>query len=122
LARQWWPDVLRAEPAAGSDAALVSGLMGPAFVAAHPRAAALGVVLEFGTREMDAVMTAVLADNWLHHHGERGSETGRSIARGMREAFFDESDEWKERVCRRAREVVDRGLSGMAAFAPEPRS
>jgi len=121
LAKQWWPDVLRAEPAAGSDAALVSGLMGPAFVAAHPRAAALGVVLEFGTVEMDAVMTAVLADNWLHQHGERASETGRSIALAMREAFFDDRDEWKEQVCRRAREVVDRGLSGLAAFAQEPR-
>jgi hypothetical protein len=122
LARAWWPDVLRAEPAAGSDAALVSGLMGPAFVAAHPQAAALGVVLEFGTREMDQVMTAVLADNWLHHHGQRASETGRSIERSMRDAFFDESEAWKEKVCRRAREVVDRALSGMADFAPEPRA
>jgi hypothetical protein len=121
LARQWWPDVLRAEPAAGSDAALVSGLMGPAFVAAHAPADAVGVVLEFGTREMDAVMTAVLADNWLHHHGERASETGRAIARSMREAFFDDGETWKEKVCRRAREVVDRALGGMAAFAPEAR-
>jgi hypothetical protein len=121
LAKQWWPDVLRAEPAAGSDAALVSGLLGPAFVAAHPRAAAVGVVLEFGTRDLEQVTTAVLADNWLHHHGDRRSETGRAIARGMREAFFDDRDEWKEAVCRRAREVVDRGLEGMAAFAPEPR-
>lgn len=116
LAKAWWPDVLRAEPAAGGDAALVSGLMGPAFVAAHPGAAALGVVLEFGTREMDAVMMAVLADNWLHHHGDRGSARGRAIEHGMREAFFDDRDEWKEKVCRRAREVVERALSGMAAF------
>jgi hypothetical protein len=121
LAKQWWPELLRAEPAAGSDAALVSGLMGPAFVAAHPRADALAVVLELGTREMDAVMTAVLADNWLHHHGERASERGRAITRSMREAFFDERDEWKEAVCRRAREVVDRALSGMAGSAQGER-
>jgi hypothetical protein len=119
LARHWWPDVVRAEPAAGSDAALVSGLMGPAFVAAHPRAAAVGVVLEFGTLPMEEVMLAVLAESWLHHHGERRSERGDEITRRMRAAFFDERDEWKEAVCRRTREVVDRALAGMAAFAPE---
>lgn len=122
LAKQWWPDVLRAEPAAGGDAALVSGLLGPAFVAAHPTAAAVGVVLEFGTQAIEQVMAAVLAENWLRHHGERDSERGRAIARGMREAFLDERDAWKEAVCRRAREVVDRALAGMAAFAPEPAS
>jgi hypothetical protein len=39
LARHCWPDVIRAEPAQGTDAALVSGLIGPAFVAAQTAAA-----------------------------------------------------------------------------------
>lgn len=119
LARAWWPDVIRSEPAAGSDAALVSGLVGPAFVAAHPEAAAVGVVVEFGTRDMLEVMTAVLVENWLHHHGDRTSETGRAIERRMRDAFYVDEDDWKEKICMRAKEVLDRALAGIAAFDPE---
>jgi hypothetical protein len=115
LARTWWPDVARAEPAQGSDAALASGLIGPAFCAALAPAAAVGVVLEFGTRDMTEVMLAVQADNWLHHHGRRDSDVGRRIAQRMRDAFFIDEDDWKEAVCSRAREVIDRGLDGMSA-------
>jgi hypothetical protein len=120
LARAWWPDVIRAEPARGSDAALVSGLMGPAFVAAQ--AAGVGIVLEFGTLEMAQVVEAVQADNWLHHHGRRDSEQGRAIQRRMRDAFFLEDLEWQEKVCARALEVVERALAGMLAFGPEDRA
>jgi hypothetical protein len=119
LAKAWWPDVIRAEPAQGSDAALVSGLIGPAFSAAHPRAATVAVVVEFGTRDMLQVILAVQADNWLQHHGARDSEAGRAIAQRMRDAFFLEDDAWKEKVCQRADEALARALEGMAAFTAE---
>jgi ribosomal protein S18 acetylase RimI-like enzyme len=114
LARELWPDVIRTEPQAGGDSALVSGLMGPAFVAAAPHALRTGLVLEFGTLEMLPVMLAVQADNWLHHHGSRAGVEGKAIEQRMRDAFFVEEDEWKGKVCARAREVVDRALTGLA--------
>jgi ribosomal protein S18 acetylase RimI-like enzyme len=119
LARALWSDVIRAEPAAGTDSALVSGLIGPAFAGALPDVAASGIVLEFGTREMTEVILAVQADNWLHHHGVRDSEEGRAIAARMREAFFVEESDWKEKVCRRSEEVLERALAGMAGFVAE---
>ncbi len=120
LSHAWWPEVVRAEPARGSDAALVSGLIGPAFSAALAPAAAVAVVLEFGTQPMTEVMQAVQEDNWLHHHGQRESERGRRIAQRMRDAFFIDEDDWQTAVCARAQDVVERCLAGMAAFAPEP--
>lgn len=122
LARAWWSDVIRTAPGEGGDAALASGLIGPAFVAAHPHAAAVGVVLELGTLDMVTVMRAVQADNWLHHHGARDSEAGRDVARRMREAFFLEDAAWQVAVCERARTVVQQALHGMAAFRPAPPS
>jgi hypothetical protein len=113
LAKAWWPDVIRTEPAAGGDAALVSGLIGPAFVASRA-APSVGLVLEFGTLDMQQVILAVQADNWLHHHGDRSSESGRAIAQQMRDAFFLEDEEWQEKICARAREVLERGLAGLA--------
>ena len=117
LAQQWWPDTIRSQPAEGSDAALVSGLIGPAFVAAHPAAVALGIVLEFGTIDVSRVMLAIQADNWLHHHGRRDSDTGRAIERQMREAFFLEDADWQTAVCERARVVIGAALDGAAAFS-----
>jgi len=121
LAAALWEGVIRAEPAPGSDAALASGLIGPAFVAACAPAAATGLVLEFGTRDMLQVVLAVQADNWLQHYGTRDSAEGRAIGERMRAAFFLEEDDWKEKVCRRAEEVVERALAGMPAFDVAPR-
>jgi ribosomal protein S18 acetylase RimI-like enzyme len=117
LAQAWWPDVIRAEPPQGCDAALVSGLMGPAFVAALPHAASVGLVLEFGTVEMNEVMLALHAENWLHHYGERNSDTGRAIAQRMQDVFYPHDDAWKAQVCLRAREVIDQALAGLATSA-----
>jgi hypothetical protein len=119
LSKAWWPDVIRSEPAQGSDAALVSGLMGPAFSSANAHAATVAIVVEFGTRDMLEVMLAVQADNWLHHYGSRDSAAGRAISQRMRDAFFVEDDAWKEKVCTRADETLERALAGMTAFAKE---
>ena len=122
LARAFWPDVIRSEPAAGGDSALVSGLIGPAFVAALPNTPSVGLVLEFGTRDMLQVMLAVQADNWLAQYGSRESEEGHAISRRMRDAFYVDEDDWKEKVCARTREVLERAFAGMAAFRPEGRA
>lgn len=119
LAQQWWPDVVRADPAQGSDAALVSGLIGPAFVGALAPAAAVGVVLEFGTEPMSDVIRAVQAENWLHHHGDRDSERGRAISQAMRDAFLIDDQDWEAAVGTRARAALGDALAGMAAFTPE---
>jgi len=114
LAAAWWPDVLRADPASGEEASLATGLIGPAFVAANPHADAVGLVLEMGTKPMAEVMLAVLADNWLAHHGERASERGRAITAQMRDAFLLDDPAWRDAVCARARDALDAALGGLA--------
>jgi ribosomal protein S18 acetylase RimI-like enzyme len=118
LARHCWPDVIRAAPAQGSDAALVSGLIGPAFVNAQA-GAATGLVLEFGTVESMQVIAAVQADNWLHHHGDRDTDEGRAIRQRMREVFFLEDAAWQAAVCARAQEVIDAAVQRMPTFQGE---
>ena len=122
LGRHCWPDVIRSEPAEGTDAAMVSGLMGPAFVAALRGVAAVGLVLEFGTRELSEVMLAVQADHWLDAHSDRASDDGRAISRRMRDAFFLDDEDWQLAVCERARDVIDQALRGVATYGdPEER-
>lgn len=114
LAEAWWSRVLLADPATGEDEALISGLMGPAFVDAFPGVACTGVVLEFGTRDPQTVLMATHADNWLHHYGEPDSEAGRAIKQRMRDAFYIDTDGWREQLSARVTEVVDQALAGLA--------
>lgn len=120
LAAAWWEDVIRSEPGAGGDAALVTGLVGPAFREAHPHAAAVHAVLEYGTVEPTRVVLAMQADHWMHRFGARDSERGRAIVQAMREAFFVDEEDWKEKVCARAVEVLERTFRGMATFEGRP--
>jgi hypothetical protein len=49
-------------------------------------------------------------------HADARARFLAACAGRMRDAFSLADDEWKEKVCRRAQEVPDRALAGMAAW------
>jgi hypothetical protein len=51
-------------------------------------------------------LCAIVADNWLHHHGEVGSERGAKIKQLMLDAFYLDDVSLREKAYRRAKEVV----------------
>jgi hypothetical protein len=79
---------------------IVSGLKGAL------RCELIGTGLEYGTVPVAQVMIALLADQWLHNHGDPHSVQGRQIKAQMREAFFPDADDWRESVVTIAREVT----------------
>jgi hypothetical protein len=114
LAAAWWGGVGRSDRPGEGDA-LTCGLTGPGFEAAAPTGStAVFVTLEYGTIEPLAVLDALRADNWLHHHGDVRSATGAEIADRMRSAFFVAERAWEDRVLDRAHEVVGQALAGIA--------
>jgi hypothetical protein len=60
-------------------------------------------------------MLALRADQWLENHPEADDATRRAIKQQLRDAFYTDTDEWKERIVEQgidaARGAV-RGLSG----------
>jgi len=58
--------------------------------------------IEYGTHDVNSVLKAIRADNWLWCHGERDSVQGREIRAFLREMFYPAIFEWKS-WCRRAR-------------------
>jgi hypothetical protein len=115
LARAWWGDVIRAEPAAGRTSALVTGLLGPALCEQRRDRTTVAVVLEYGTYDTLPVALAMQADNWLHTRGDLASGQAAAIKARLREVFYPDSAEWREKVCARAEDVIGRALAGMAA-------
>lgn len=75
------------------------------------------VALEFGTYSPEAGRRALREDHWLHAHGKvdwRGEET-RRIKSGIRNHYFPDTDDWKEMVLTRARQVLRQALAGLSA-------
>lgn len=73
------------------------------------------VGLEYGTRERPHIRRCMLANMWLHLHGERDSDLGRRIIREFRDCYYPNESEWKRLVWERGVEVVGIALERIAS-------
>ena len=78
-----------------------------------PKAAVTGITLEYGTVPLNDMLTAIRADNWLYVHGDPANAKGRAIKSQIRDAFFQDHDDWKKMIIDRAMDVVDRSMKGL---------
>ena len=72
------------------------------------------IALEYGTIPSPEVRLALRADNWLHVHGTPDSAKGRAIKAQIREAFYQDQNDWKEMVWERAVETQRKALKGLS--------
>lgn len=115
-ARRWYGDALTASeqgtssstPIVGNTATCVADGLG-----ADSRLTA--ITLEFGTLPGPEVLLALCADTWLHRHHAPADAVRSDLKRLIRDAFCPGDDaDWCGRVLRRAREVFDQALVGLA--------
>ncbi|MGZ0247370.1 MAG: M14 family metallopeptidase, partial [Alphaproteobacteria bacterium] len=72
------------------------------------------LTVEFGTYSVREVLLALIADNWLHAMGDVDSDIGRAIKAQVRKALYPDEDDWKELVWVRGRQILRRGMNGIA--------
>ncbi len=113
LAQSWFDEVSTV-PASGATWHVPSGLLALALDEGVPQATTVPMVIEFGTHEVNAVLKAIRADNWLHCHGKVDSPQGREIKAFMREMFYPALPEWKLMVFSRSNDVIRQALVGLA--------
>ena len=65
-----------------------------------PGVAYAGIALEFGTLPMLAVLQALRADQWLSNHPDAPADTRAAIKRAVRDAFYQDADDWKAQLLR----------------------
>ncbi|MEO9903394.1 DUF2817 domain-containing protein [Nisaea sp.] len=70
------------------------------------------VILEFGTRPIDHIVTMHRADTWLKFHGDPHTPLGRRIKAELRDALFCDDPAWLEAV-------YTQGVSGCRAILEE---
>jgi len=110
----WLGDGVTSAMLGTSNSTRLSGTIGNGVAEALPRARHTKVTLEYGTKPLDVVLQALRADAWLHNRGDLASPLGRAIKREIRDAFYRDEDDWKELVWLRARQLVRRGIDGLA--------
>jgi hypothetical protein len=74
------------------------------------------IVLEFGTYSLDHGLIAMRADYWLHGRDAvdwNAAET-RRIKADIRKHFFPDTEDWKEMVQFRSRQIVRQAQAGLA--------
>ena len=114
-ARRWWGDEVTSIYDGSSTSAPLSGLMWLAAYEDCPQAEYTGIALEFGTQSLDQVMNALRADQWLENHPEVAADPSARIKRQMLDAFYIDTDVWKERVIEQTFDAVRQAVRGLAA-------
>ena len=59
---------------------------------------------------MQQVASAMIADNWLQHHGDVDSDKGQRIKQQILDAFYIDDDHYRAQVYRRTEEVIRAAL------------
>ncbi|MBV9522830.1 MAG: M14 family metallopeptidase [Alphaproteobacteria bacterium] len=115
-AEQWFGTITNPSLGNSSSAELHGdNLQGLAAHFAQTGVAFTGMALEYGTLSLKEVLSAVRADNWLHHHGDLASAKGRRLKAQMRDAFYCDKDDWKDMLVEQGMRAQRGALEGLAA-------
>jgi len=114
-ARAWWGPAVTSIYDGSSASALLTGLMWLAADQECAQAEYTGIALEYGTQPVMEVIDALRADHWLECHPEADAALAAAIKQRVRDAFYTDTSEWKQRVVEQAREAAEQALNGLTA-------
>jgi hypothetical protein len=114
-ARAWWGDAVTSLHDGSSSSAPLVGLMWLCAYEECPQADYTGIALEYGTEPFDEVTQALRADQWLENHPETGAEQRDAIKRRLRNAFYTDTDSWKQRIVEQGLDASYQAVRGLAA-------
>ena len=117
-AKAWWGADVTSFHDGSSTSAPLTGVNYNAAYDECPRAAYAGIALEFGTLPFGDVLAALRADQWLANHPEASAAQRSAIKRALRDAFYQDADDWKDAVYAQARTAVRAALAGMREAQP----
>ena len=112
---RWYGPDVKDLGAGESVSARVVGTMARGIERVRPEVELTFIGLEFGTRPVMEVLTALRADHWLHAQARADAALRSRIQQQMRGAFLSESPAWQAAVYGRTADLVFRALRGLCA-------
>lgn len=118
-AREWWGGK-GATPVTSiydgsSTSAFLTGLMWMSVYQECPQAEYTGLAIEYGTQPFAQVSEALRAEHWLNNHPEAAPALARQIKQQMMDAFYTDTDAWKERIISQARQALVQAAAGLSS-------
>jgi hypothetical protein len=118
-ARAWWGTGLTSIDDDSSTSTFLTGLMWKAVREECPQPEYTGIALEYGTVPVLDVLQALRAANWLHlNRRTRGDslpqELVAAIGRQTLDAFYIDTDDWKDKVLSQGREAISQAVAGLS--------
>ena len=114
-ARVWWGPEVTSIYDGSSASALLTGLMWLAAYQECAHAEYTGIALEYGTVPVMEVIDALRGDHWLECHPEAEAAQGAAIKRRVRDAFYTDTDAWKQRIVEQALDAAQQAVRGLTA-------
>lgn len=118
-AQQWWGGQGRTPVTSfydgSSTSAKLTGLLFTSIYDECPQAEYTGMALEYGTVPVLETLHALRAEQWLHAHPEAPPALAGQIRQQVMDAFYTDTDTWREQVVRQAREALVQAVDGLSA-------
>ncbi|MBM3547452.1 MAG: DUF2817 domain-containing protein [Alphaproteobacteria bacterium] len=112
-AKAWWGDSVT-EPRKGTSSSNVKAGTAPAGLErALPKSQVTYIALEYGTYSRERGRKALREDAWLHGYGNPTGPDAPRIKAQIKKQFYPDTDDWREAVIWRSRQVVRQAIAGM---------
>ncbi|QTN22386.1 DUF2817 domain-containing protein [Rhizobacter sp. AJA081-3] len=112
-ARAWWGSGVTSIYDGSSASARLTGMMWMSVYEECPQAEYTGIAMEYGTVPIIEVVEALRADQWLENHPEADEAQARAIKKRMREAFYTDTEAWKQAVLAQAFDAARQAVAGL---------
>jgi Protein of unknown function (DUF2817) len=113
-ARRWWGDKVTSIYDGSSTSAPLQGLMWLSADQEAPQAEYTGIALEYGTLPIMEMIGALRADQWLENHPDAPAELRAQIKQQTRDAFYTDTDAWKQQVIEQALDAAHGAVRGLS--------
>jgi Protein of unknown function (DUF2817) len=113
-ARRWWGAQVTSIYDGSSSSARLNGLMWLAAYQECAQAEYTGIALEYGTQSVTEVLDALRADQWLQLHPQVDAAQHAAIKRQVRDAFYTDTDAWKQAIVDQAGDAARQAVQGLA--------
>lgn len=113
-ARAWWGDKVTSIYDGSSTSAPLQGLMWLAAYEECAQAEYTGIALEYGTYPIMEMIGALRADQWLENHPDAPAEVRQQIKQQTRDAFYTDTDVWKQQIIEQAIDAAHGAVRGLA--------
>ena len=98
-----------------SSSSVLTGLMSTAAYEECAQAEYTGMALEYGTKPPFEMIDALRADQWLQNHPDSDDATRHAIKQQVRDAFYVDTDAWKEAIVSQAVDAAHAAVRGLSS-------